>query len=307
MSVIDRETYPEPAVSPIVENLDAGARYVIHRGLGFALRKTWAAVRLLCSLRAHAKVLRVLSHPEFRGLPRVRPRLPFKYFGVYVALGLPLRTRRAILVTHYEFLRRHFVDGFLDEVLERPPVLWQQTLDDREFRIHLDFPPSDYEGDLRLLFTMDGVEIYRLIFVFAPGAELGSGDGPVMVVSNIQGAQDFDRVKVATKVCHDVQPSNLLMAALNGVAESTGISRLVGFHNSRMISGGRELFFSYEKFFIGYGGEPRDGMSYHVALPYAEKPVTEVKSNHRTRTLRKRQFKGDIQSEVAAAVRRRLK
>ena len=113
MSVSGRDSYSEPAAGQVADNLIAGARYVVRRGSRFALRKTWSAVRLLFSLRAHAEVLEVLAHPAFRGLPRVSPRLPFKYFGPYIAVGLPLKTRRAVLLGHYRFLQSSFVGSFL--------------------------------------------------------------------------------------------------------------------------------------------------------------------------------------------------
>jgi len=297
----------EPDTAQVVDNLIAGARYVARRGSRFALRKIWSAVRLLCSLRAHAEVLEVLAHPEFRDLLRVNPRIPFKYFGPYIAVGLPVRTRRAILVSHYQFLQRRFVRNFVDSVIEQSLILWRQDIGGRVCEITLNLPSLHIEGELCLLLEMEGSEVYRLVFSFGPGAPFGAEDDFVLAVTNIQGAQDFDRVKTATKVCHDVQPSHLLMAALSGVAEATGISRLVGFHETRQLSRGRELYFSYEKFFLGYGGVARTHGSYHVPLPFLEKPVAEIKSNHRPRTLRKRQFKSAIQSAVCASFRHYLK
>jgi uncharacterized protein VirK/YbjX len=284
----------------------AGARYLSVKGTRFAAGKTWQALRMLFSLRGHVTVLKVLAHPQSEGLAREHPRLPFKYLGDYVALGLPLKTRRSILVSHYRFLQRHFNGAFLDAVRRDRPLLWQGRVDARSFAIRMDFPESDYEGDLRLVFSMDGLEVYQLIFVFAAGADFALPDETIIIVATIQGVPDFERVKLATKSCHDIQPAHMLMAAVGGIAEATRLSTLFGLHESRQISTGEQMFFSYQRFFEAYGEEVAGQRIYRVPLPYFEKPVAAIRANHRNRNLRKRRMKADIRTQVMLAVGRFL-
>jgi uncharacterized protein VirK/YbjX len=297
---------PQRISGYVVANLIAGARYVSHRGAHFAAGKTWRAARLLLSFGSFIRLLRLLSHPQSAGLAREHPGLPFKYLGDYVALRLPMRVRRSILESHYRFLQQKFTVTFLDLVRRERPVLWQASLDGRSFHILIDFPERHYEGDLRLNFAMDGAELYRLIFVFAEGRDLNFEEGIILIMTSIQGDGDFSGIKLATKTCHDTQPAHILMAALSGLAESTGIATLFGFHETRQISRGDELFFSYERFFESYGKEITDTKMYQIRMPYFEKPVAEIKTNHRSRNLRKRQFKAEIRAQVKRAVEKYL-
>jgi uncharacterized protein len=304
--LVDESLPVERVRGNISANLLACARYVSQRGALFAAGKTWQAMRLLFSLREHVLLMKLLSHPQSALLIQDHPRLPFKYLGNYIALRLPLRVRRSILAAHYRFLQQKFSVKFLDFVLRSPPVLWQSVIDERAFKITVDYPDSDYEGDLRFVFSMDDSEVYKLIFVFASGREFDL-PGEVIVVTNIQGAPDFDRVKVATKTCYDIQPAHILMAAASGLAEATRVSCLLGFHETRQISNGHGLIFSYHKFFATYGDEIGRQKMYRVPLPYSEKPVADIRSNHRNRNLRKRRFKAGIRSQVIGAVRGYLK
>lgn len=305
-SLRDAAPREEPIAGYALSSLFFGVRYLCRRGARFAAGKAWSAVCLLFSIRPHLRVLKVLSHAQTAPLIRNHPRLPFKYFGQYIALDLPLGVRRAIFVSHYAFLQRRFDAAFLVSLLRDAPTLWEVEIDGMSFRIALDFPDSDYEGDLRLVFKLDRIEAYKLIFVFGPGHCFGAQDETVLIVTNIQGAQDFDAVKLATKTCHDIQPAHILMAALSGLAEAAQISTLYGFHETRQISHGRQLYFSYEKFFAAYGEEVPGQKMYCMRLPYFEKPMREIRTNHRQRNLRKRRFKADIRAQVMRAIERHL-
>jgi uncharacterized protein VirK/YbjX len=287
------------------ESLKACARYASSRGARYSAGKAWWAARALSSPRQHLAVQKLLSHPQYTLLIREQPLLALKYAAPYVARGLSIRIRRAILFAHYQFLQRKFRPAFLDSVLSSLP-LWLATIDARAFQISIDFPYSNTEGDLQFVFRMDGAKVYKLIFVFASGKEFNLADDIIIAVTNIQGALDFDRVKLVTKRCHDIQPAHMLMAALSGLAEATNISTVVGFHGDRQISRCSRVFFSYENFYAHYG-DPIDGRKMHrMRLPYFEKSVADIESKHRKRSLRKRQFKADIRTQVSKAVARYL-
>jgi uncharacterized protein len=289
------------AISVLWEGLKSSARYAFSRGAWYAAGKAWRAMRLLFMLRGHIALQKLLSHPQFRTLIREQPLLPVKYLVPYVARGLSTRTRRSILFAHYQFIQRVFRPEFLDCVMRSLP-LWLATIDAHAFLISLDFPYSNQEGDLQLVFKMDAAEVYRLIFVFAPGKDFNMADDIVIAISNIQGAQEFDRVKLATKRCSDIQPAHILMAALGGLAQATNISSLLGFHGDRQISRSAKLFFSYEKFYANYGEEVLGEKMHRARLPFFERPVSDIQSNHRKRSLRKRQFKVEIRTQVNNAV-----
>jgi uncharacterized protein VirK/YbjX len=283
------------------ESVKACACFASSRGVRYSAGKAWSALRVLFSLRQHLVVQKLLSDPQYMMLIREQPLLPLKYASPYVALGLSTRVRRSILSAHYQFLRQKFRPTFLDSVLGSLP-LWLATMGAQEFQISIDFPYSNTEGDLQLVFRMDGTKVYKLIFVFASGRDFDLADDMVIAVTNIQGAADFDRVKLATRKCHDIQPAHMLMAALSGLADATNISTAVGFHGDRQISRCTRLFFSYEDFYDIYGEKILGRKMHRMPLPHSEKPVSDIQSNHRKRSLRKRRFKADIRAQVSNTV-----
>ena len=61
---------------------------------------------------------------------------------------------------------------------------------------------------------------------------------------------------------------------------------------------------AYDEFWEAAGGLPVARQMYRLAVPSQEKSILEVKREHRSRTLRKRRFKGAIKEQVREAFRR---
>jgi uncharacterized protein VirK/YbjX len=298
---------PQKAGVALLANLAAGSEYLYQKGIRFAVPKAWQGAQLLFSLPDHFKVLRVLSHPQTARLARENPLLAFKYLGKYVALRLPLKTRRSIFLSHFQFLQRTFRASFLDSVARLSPTLWHRTIEQKTFHIAIELKEVlGWEGELRLDFSMTGRLVYRLIFVFAAGRDFNLQDETIIVISSIQGVRDFDRVKMATKTCYDIQPAHILMAALGGLAEAAHVSTILGLHQSRQVFCNDKLFFSYEKFFEGYGNESADEGIYFIPVPYFKKPVLEIKASHRRRSRKKRLFKADVRDQTVHAIQEYL-
>jgi uncharacterized protein len=261
---------------------------------------------LLLSWHRHISVRRVLSQPQFARLTARRPLLSYKYLGNYVALGLPLAARRSIFVGNYQFLQRKFNDSFIACMDSVPVTVWRTAIGRSTFDVAFGLNGvRDREGDLLLDFHMDGSLVYRLMFVFAPGRDFHLADETVIVVAAVQGVPDFERVRLATKTCCDIQPAQILMAALGAIAELVGVSTLLGLHQSRQLVGERVLF-AYDRFFEIYGSEFAGQRTYLIKVPYLEKSIAEIERCHRKRTLRKRAFKGHARRQVLENLRRYL-
>jgi uncharacterized protein VirK/YbjX len=287
----------------LLSSLAAGTAYLLRRGAHFMLPRAQRAARLLICLPHHLQVLRVLKHPQSAGLARQYPRMAFKYLDSYVALRLPIKTRRSIFVAHFRFLQRAFNARFIDVVQRLSPTLWHQTIEQHAFRVAIELIAiMGREGELRLVFYMDDNEVYRLIFVFASGRDFDLADETVAIVSGIQGAHDFERVKLATRTCCDVQPAHILMAALGAIAEATHVSTILGLHEQRQLLSGEKLFFSYARFFETYGTEIPHQQMYRIRVPYPNKPMLEVKASHRRRNRQKREFRRDVRDQTLAAI-----
>lgn len=226
--------------------------------------------------------------------------------GNYVALGLPLAARRSIFVANFRFLARKFNESFLARMDTVPITVWQRAIDRRSFDVALGLNcVNEREGDLMLLFRMDGNVVYRLIFVFASGRDFHLPDETVIVVAAVQGVPDFERVRLATRTCSDIQPAHILMAALGALAELVGVSTVLGLHQSRQLVGERVLF-ACDSFFEIYGSELAGQRTYLIKVPYVEKPITLIERSHRRRTLRKRAFKGHTRHQVVETLGRYL-
>jgi len=284
----------------------AAARYLRQHGARLAMSKSLQALQLLFSLREHASVLRVLSHPQSVQMARKYPLLAFKYLGRYLAVGLPLRTRRSIFIAHFQFLQRRFATTFLASLESLPATLWRKVIGRQTFEIALGLNHViEHEGDLLLFLRMDGVVVYRMVFVFASGRDFHLSDETIIVVSGVQGAPDFDRVKLATRMCCDIQPAHLLMVALGALAEVAGVSTMLGLHQARQLFS-RSVVFSYDKFFAVYGREIPGQKLYLIQVPYIEKPLLEIQPSHRKRTLRKRRFKAETHHQVVEVMKEYL-
>jgi uncharacterized protein VirK/YbjX len=301
----DQGRSPQAGSASLLANLIAGSKYLGRKGIRLTLPRAYRGLQLLLSLPGSLRVLRVLSHPQSARLVREHPRLAFKYWWRYVALRLPMKTRRSILLSHFQFLQRTFRTNFLDLVERLSPTLWSQTIEQETFHVALELILG-CEGELRLAFNMMGRQVYKLIFVFASGRDFKLRDEIIIIVSSIQGVHDFDRVKQATKICHDIQPAHVLMAALGGVAEAANVSAILGLHQTRQLFGD-QLSFSYEKFFETYGDEiPGEGM-YYIRVPYFRKPASEIKPTHRGRNRRKRRFKDEVHDQTVRALQEYLR
>ena len=284
-------------------DLDAGSTSLLQKGTQFVVPRAWLALRVLICLPHHREVLRVLRHPQSAALIRQYPRMAFKYLNKYVALRLPMKTRRSIFLSHFQFLQRAFKATFLDSAQRLSPTPWRQTIEQRAFRVAIELIAiMGCEGELRLVFYMDEHEVSRLIFVFASGRDFNLPDQTIAIVSGIQGARDFERVKLATKTCCDVQPAHILMAALGALAEATHISTILGPHEKRQLLCGDKSFFSYGGFFEMYGKKIPYQQMYHIGVPYFHKPILEVKASHRRRNRRKRQFTDDVRAQTVVAI-----
>jgi uncharacterized protein VirK/YbjX len=278
-------------------------RNILQRRSIFTLQTWRRAALLLFNLRQHLRLIRILSHPQAAQLIIRNPELSYKYLRNYIALDIPTTTCLAILIEHYSYLQKHFKHDFLDIVCHSPIPLWSQYIDGISFEIVMDYPHTiDFEGDLCLIFKKDQVNIYRIIFVIANGSSFALPNDNVLFLSSVQGMGDFEDVKQATKVCHDIQPAQLLMAAMNGVGMALGVDMIVGIGDKNQISRGSKFYFSYEKFFENYGDLIPHTNFYKMPLPYAEKPLELIDAHHRKRSQKKRFFKNDIRDQVAVSV-----
>jgi uncharacterized protein len=285
------------------------ARHVFAADTAYGLRKCVQALPILLNLRGQARYARLIREPHTLPLTTRYPRLAYKWLGHSLSRRFSARTRLRVCVSHYVFLQATTPVHFLGRLFEQPLPLWDSQIEAHQFCVMMGFPrPDDQEGDVSLTFEMDGLPLCTASFVFCDGALVGGGPDPVMLVARMQGGSGcFDRVKEATRICHDIAPADILMAALSGIAAAFGIAVMLGVSTrdqvSRHLKEGVSRFFDYDRFWLSYGAVASAGGLHRIVLPYPEKRMDDVRSKHRSRTRRKREFKGRLAASVTGICR----
>jgi uncharacterized protein VirK/YbjX len=60
---------------------------------------------------------------------------------------------------------------------------------------------------------------------------------------------------------------------------------------------------AYDEFWITAGALRLERSMYHLSVPSPRRPIQSVKRNHRSRVLRKREFKTTVKEQVCRAFR----
>jgi uncharacterized protein VirK/YbjX len=259
----------------------------------------------------HREVVEAVSAPHTRDLLKTYSRAVYRYTLPYLSMRFDRKTRQQMLVGHYDFVNKGLHAAFFRSVLADSMLLWQREIEGSVFSIGVGGPCPHREGDLTLVLKMDGCPLYRIAFSVIKARLLkvdAGGASHVLYVGQVQGYPDrFTQIRQATRLCRDVAPADLLMAGLAGLASALGITMVagVGAEDSLSYKNLIELNTSksYADFWEKFSGIRTEGGHYLLALPLAEKPLSQVKSNHRGRTMAKRELKKSIADEAEAVMR----
>ena len=300
---------PRPLLSFVYKELLA------RRQFGGELSFTSTCLRLLgvlARLDTHWRVVAAVRGAHTRSILVSYPRVVYRYTLPYLSLVFARGARAQILQTHYGFLNTRLRAVFFQKVLDDTLPLWTAHLTGHTYSVTMAGPCPDREGELTLRFKMDGATIYRLAFsvvnaslVAPPADDATLAPGLVLYVGQIQGCKvGFELIRQATKTCLDVAPPDLLMAALFGVAEAWHISAIAGvaYEHCLTIDKLKKLKtgFDLSAFWAKYRAAQNQQGHHIVTLPFADKPLSEVKANHRGRTSAKRAFKQEVSQACAA-------
>jgi uncharacterized protein VirK/YbjX len=228
-----------------------------------------------------------------------------KYVGSYLGLALSRNERASILISHYAFLRGRVDQNFFQRVVAGRIELWRREVAERHYRICLTFSVQYHaEGDLSLVFLRDDLVIYTLSFTIGPGAVAGLNEGHAIYIGRIQGkGRELQVISQATRDCLDISPAALLLTAAEAVAMALELRHIVGVGADMQISAPSDsrpegLVHGYNEFWVALGGSPLVRDMYCLTVPLLEKPIKTIKSNHRSRVLRKRAFKTRVREQV---------
>src|SRR6185436_357982 len=287
-------------------------RELVKDGVHTALNRAWKGVWIFLHPRTCLDVVKALTSAETRPIVRAEPRLFLKYLTDYVGADLSRKERASILIDHYEFLKDRVEVYFFRTIVDGRIQLWQQTISGHRYDICLTFPrtaTAHHEGDLSLIFVADGVDIYILSFAIGPGTIAGLTASHVIYIARVQGkGKGLHLIRTATKMCLDVSPPALLLAAAEGVATAFGLSHMIGIGADNHVSASadfrvNDLAKAYDQFWVGAGGLRLTRHMYHLTVPSTHKPIQSIKRNHRSRALHKREYRILVTEQVCRAFR----
>jgi uncharacterized protein len=267
----------------------------------------WRVGWVLANVGQHHRMLRLTRGPQAKSVLESYLRVVYRYTFPYLATNFSQKERVELLQSHYEFISKKLSGDFFTRVLDGSLVVWEQHIEGHHLSVLLAGPCPHREGDLTLVFRMDGVSIYKLAFSILNAALLGLPGGRAMYVGQVQGYPgQFAAIRTATHACHDVAPPDMLMHALFGLAGTLDIHMVagVGLENclsfQRLLQ--RETCFNYAEFWGRYMAQRSERGHHMVTLPLAEKPLEQVKANHRRRTFLKREFKRQVSAAVTTVM-----
>ncbi len=278
----------------------------------YALRQKIKNLGLLPVVHAIRPLLALLNYQGFRQFKRVtanlplgplrqrQPRFLYKYLAPYAAASFSRATRLAVLINHYQYLTAQANAAFFP-ALAHSPVLWRRRCGPDECTIALSYPlhvPN--EAELSLHFCWNSALIQVVSFVIAPGSAVGAASAQVLLFSQVQGFANAAQLKGIIKALDDVTPAALLVHAAYGLASAWQIDGAAGVSKENKVGKWVHRHFDYDAFWLDFKGELNaPGNLFLLPVPPPEKPLEEIKRNHRARTLRKRLLKESVRAEVA--------
>lgn len=230
------------------------------------------------------------------------PRFLYKYLSPYAAASFSRATRLSVLTQHYQHLAACSNAAFFPALADQP-VLWKHCQMADEYAIYISYALYvDYEGEISLHLSRNGIPLQVVSFVVAPGAAVGAPSPQVLLLTHVQGLVGLDELRDATKALQDVTPAALLVHAAFGLALAWGIDCAVGVGTAEKAGDWADRHFDYNGFWqLSFKAErlPQANL-FLLAIPPKEKPLELIQRNHRARTLRKRQLKQQVREQVTS-------
>lgn len=215
----------------------------------------------------------------------------------YLAKGLRLRERVRCATIHYRFENSAFDADYKHAVYrDGGLVLWRRDADGTCFTIRLQMANRlNAEGDLTLALLCGDACLHRLSFSWVEGRFAGV-DAPVLpFVARNQGHRGDAAGPMAAfeAVFPNNSPSFFCIAALHGVACSLGIDRIAAVKSSFQCAWTPadtvRFANAYDGFWQTMGGVDRPGRAWHIALPFALRPLSATPAKHRKRAAMRRE------------------
>lgn len=232
----------------------------------------------------------------FQGTPLKRElssRLPFFYEQAtrhFFYKKSSFDERFQIIEHHFNYLENRISnDAVRKSYLETGLTLWEENYESKNLSFLITFDPGQRkEGLLSLILKLDHIELYQIIFWFSPDPV---DKNPALWIGAIQGSNAdnaLDIIRQLTKHFHGYRPKNLILYAVQVMANILGVSAIyavsdVGYYANNHIRLDRKLKISLDEFWQEVDGIPSmDRRFYKLPLTETRKSMEEIKSSKRS-------------------------
>jgi uncharacterized protein VirK/YbjX len=259
-----------------------------------------------------------LLRPENREFAEANPQLWLRNVRGYLSVAWSPARRRKVLEDSYRFALTH-------------PGPMLRALYPREETELATIPLGGENGSLRLTlasedaFSSEGEWAIRVYSAAHSAGNTGclsaiafsvdeTESGWVGYIGALQGggAADEASVKASTKAMHGVRPKAMAIFALQELASSLGLVRLLGAGSSIQMSNAKhaiplpwkKISFNYDAMWSEADGKPAEDGWYELPLREVRRSRDEIKPNKRPLYARRYALFDQIQAAVAEATRR---
>jgi len=268
-------------------------------------RVVWCALH---SIGSHREILRVLTFPEFGELTRDYPRFAFKcLMQDYLARGFTVKARASSFINHYSWLHEKLPSAFVERLLREkvPLVVIHHSLN--VFTIDCAFAGFvDKEGELELRLNVGDERVFTLSFTVVPGWVVKSKAQNVLLISRLHGVKgNAIQMRLVYRTMHGAGPSAVLLTALQGIGNATGIDTLacIAAANQPAYREARAASFHdvYDRLFETRGICMNAADVFLSPIPMEEKPLSQFRRSLRQRALNRRELKRILSEAVCRA------
>lgn len=274
-------------------------------------------VRRACLYVARAAGFSVRYPRTFAQFVRVSRRnfsttLPVKslqVFGPCYTKDLPFTARALFKIHTWQALEGAVCRQFLANLLRGSTLIWQDLRDTSLLTVEMRLCPIA-EGEIDLVFSWNGSDLYTSSFVIAPASFFRMTSGSVLYITRIQGAKgQKPLINAATKLMLGVAPPMVLMSALEALSIVVGARVIVAVSHDHQLSGPshaqeRSQFLrAYDQFWEALEGDRIASGDFCLRLPLRMKERSLFKPYHRRRAVARQSFRRSVSSQVSERLR----
>ena len=222
------------------------------------------------------------------------------------ANNLKLSERVNALIWHSDFITSKFKGVFLVDSHDEIKLWSSFNLDSLEIYLSTTEPHFNHEGILSLTLRFKWQPIFYFSFLFCSN-RMDNSSETILFLTRIQGVPgNYADIKLINKLMGNLNLSNILLSALEGLALSLNIRKIICVSATNQCSfksdGSKSNFHSaYDEFLIKNGAFLEEEGFFSLPIPLPTKDLTMVQA-HRSRHKRHSAVRNEISKIVRAKV-----